>query len=81
MEKIFPDYSVYGFPSSQFMNDQFFEWGANMNLFDFELLTFVVKQAGFSECIRVSEKDFLSSFPEFSERNDDDHSLYVKAIK
>ena len=67
--------------SSNCMNAIFFEWGWNMNLFDFPLLREVLRRAGFEDCRRVDEDDLLERFPDFPPRRDDFQSLYVLAVK
>lgn len=76
-----PGFSLGGYPDSHYMNAIFFEWGRNMNLFDFPLLREVLRRAGFEECRRVDEYEFLERFPGFPPRRDDFQSLYVLAIR
>jgi predicted SAM-dependent methyltransferase len=76
-----PDYSLNGAPVQHFINDLFHQNGEHRNLFDIELLTWALKQAGFSCVQRVIEADLLAAYPEFPPRCDDFHSLYVLAIK
>jgi predicted SAM-dependent methyltransferase len=76
-----PWFNVGDYPSSQYMNEVFFESGSNMNLFDFRLLKYVLGRAGFDDCVRVDEKDLLERFPDFPPRRDDYQSLYVRATK
>ena len=68
------------FPTQQTINFLFHQNGEHKNLFDFELLSWVLERSGFSNCQRVSETEFMNRFPEFPLRNDDYQSLYVKAI-
>lgn len=68
-------------PSQQIINEFFNQGGEHKNLFDFELLSFLVKQAGFSACFEESEDSFLASVPGFPSRNDNDVSIYVKCVK
>lgn len=74
-----PAYTLEGMPSSQMMNDFFHQHGEHVNLFDFPLLKWTLEQSGYEGVRRVSEEDLLSRFPEFPPRNDEAHSLYVKA--
>ena len=76
-----PDFSLEGYPDSHYLNAIFFEWGRNMNLFDFPLLREVLRRAGFEECRRMDEYELLERFPAFPPRRDDFQSLYVLAVK
>lgn len=76
-----PGFNMKGYPDSQYMNVIFFEWGRNQNLFDFPLLNFVLRRAGFEDGRRASERDLLKRFPDFPPRRDDYQSLYVCAAK
>jgi len=76
-----PDYSLNGAPVQHFINDLFHQNGEHRNLFDIELLTWALTQAGFSCVQRVIEADLLAAYPEFPPRRDDFQSLYVIAIK
>ena len=66
-------------PPQQMVNAVFHQSGQHKNLFDFELLKWALSQGGIDNCERVREQDLLSRFPEFPLRNDDFHSLYVRA--
>ena len=66
-----------GTPPQQIVNLIFHQWGQHRNLYDFELLTWMLRNAGFGLCDRTEESAFLHRFPGFPARNDDDHSLYV----
>ncbi len=72
------NWSLNGFPSQHFMNDLFKHSGAHRNLFDFELLEWMLLEAGFSKVERTEEKDLLTNFPEIPKRGDDKQALYVK---
>jgi len=76
-----PDFDMKGYPDSQFMNELFYDSGWNMNEFDLPLLDHVLHKAGFDQCRRVDERDFLERFPDFPPRRDDYPSLYVRVIK
>ena len=76
-----PDFDMKGYPDSQFMNELFYDSGWNMNEFDLPLLDHVLQKAGFDQCRRVGERDFLERFPDFPPRRDDYPSLYVRVIK
>ena len=70
-----------GVPSQHFVNLLFDQSGEHKNLFDLELLTWLLETHGFSDVVRKTESDFLTRFPEFPPRRDDFHSLYVRAKK
>jgi predicted SAM-dependent methyltransferase len=66
-------------PSQHFINWLFHQGGEHQNLFDLDLLAWVMREAGFQSCTRVAEADLLARFPEFPVRGDDLQSLYVRA--
>ncbi|HUP59834.1 MAG TPA: methyltransferase domain-containing protein [Thermoanaerobaculia bacterium] len=68
-----------GMPSQHFVNWLFHQGGEHRNLYDLELLSWALGEAGFASRERVDEKALLSRFPEFPIRNDDFQSLYVLA--
>ena len=74
-----PKYGLGVVPSSQFINELFYQSGEHKNLFDLELLDWALRSTGFVSVTRVSEADLLARFPEFPARNDDAQSLYVTA--
>lgn len=80
-KKRFPNYTLRGFPTQQLINELFHQQGEHQNLFDFELLEWLLIQAGFVNCRKSDESDFLYANPDFPCRNDDDVSLYVCAVK
>lgn len=66
-------------PSVQMINRSFHQSGEHKNLFDFELLAWALREAGFSDCVRVVEADLLDAHPDVPRRGDDAHTLYVRA--
>jgi predicted SAM-dependent methyltransferase len=68
-----------GMPTQHFVNRLFHQSGAHKNLFDFALLEWTLRQAGFINCERANEAALLARFPGFPARNDDFQSLYVSA--
>jgi predicted SAM-dependent methyltransferase len=68
-----------GVPTQHFVNWLFHQGGEHKNLFDFELLSWALREAGFVSCNRVTEAVLLGRFPEFPPRFDDLQSLYVVA--
>jgi len=67
-------------PAQQVINAHFYQDGEHQNLFDLELLRWVLKQAQLENIEQVTEENFLKRFPEFPRADDEDHSLYVKII-
>ncbi|MFF2812862.1 class I SAM-dependent methyltransferase [Streptomyces sp. NPDC058000] len=76
-----PEYSLGGAPVQQFINDLFQARGRHRNLFDLELLTWALGQAGFLAVERIEEADLLAAHPGFPPRHDDEQSLYVRVCK
>jgi predicted SAM-dependent methyltransferase len=76
-----PAFSLHGLPPSHMVNVLFHQAGEHVNLFDFDLLSHLLRTAGFSQVTRVRESDLLKRFPGFPARNDDGLSLYVCATK
>ncbi|OKH98993.1 glycosyl transferase family 2 [Streptomyces sp. CB02923] len=76
-----PDYTLGGVPVQHFINDLFQARGRHRNLFDFELLSWALGQAGFGPVERIVEADLLAAHPGFPPRHDDRQSLYVVAGK
>lgn len=79
--KRYPPAWLERLPSQQIINEFFNQGGEHKNLFDFEFLSMLVRQAGFRECHEESEATFLKRVPDFPPRLDDDVSLYVKCVK
>lgn len=77
----YPDWAgvMKGVPPSHMVNHLFHQMGQHKNLLDFDLLAWVLDQAGFVKCQRVNEQMLRDRFPEFPIRNDDWQSLYVRA--
>lgn len=73
-------YDHGGLPDQHVINSHFYQEGEHQNLFDFELLKWVLAQVRLYNVQLVTEKTFLNKFPEFPRANDEDHSLYVKVI-
>jgi predicted SAM-dependent methyltransferase len=80
-KKRYPNYKIEGYPSSKVVNEIFYQSGEHKNLFDFDLIYYVLKNIGFKNVIQIQEKDLLQKFKEFPIRNDDEQSLYVFASK
>jgi SAM-dependent methyltransferase len=68
-------------PPQNVVNTSFYERGLHKNLFDFDILAWVLKRCGFTTVARVAEHDLLERFPDFPPRNDDLESLYVRCVK
>ena len=76
-----PDWNFGDYPSQHFVNDMFHQGLEHRNLFDFELLEWVLNQVGYDHVTRLEEKDLIDAYPEFPPRNDDYQSVYVNASK
>lgn len=70
---------IEGMPTSHIVNVLFHQGNEHKNLYDFELLRWTLQQSGFTDVERQTEEKFLTRFPEFPERRDDFHALYVRA--
>jgi predicted SAM-dependent methyltransferase len=75
-----PDFNLGGAPSSQMANHLFHQDGEHVNLFDWPLLEWILREAGFSGVRRVTEADLLARFPGFPERRDESQTIYVAAV-
>jgi len=75
-----PEYSLGEIPVVHLINDLFHQWGEHKNLFDFELLEWSLRNAGFVEIERVSEASLLRGHPGFPPRLDDLQALHVRAL-
>lgn len=76
----FPSYSLEDAPTCHMINELFHQRGEHKNLFDFELLAWMLDKADFTDARRVEEADLLSRFPEFPVRKDGAQTIYVTAI-
>ncbi len=75
----FKNFDMNDIPSQHFINKLFHQEGQHKNLFDFEMIKWMLMKNNFINFQRVAEKDLLKSMPEFPIRNDDEQSVYVKA--
>lgn len=79
-EGIAPHYFIdKGVPYQHVINILFNQDGEHKNLFDFELLSWALRKAGFDDIREMTEQDFSGEFPEFPARNDELQTLYVLA--
>ncbi|MBL4586800.1 MAG: methyltransferase domain-containing protein [Flavobacteriales bacterium] len=76
-----PDFSLGTMPSQHIINHLFHQDGEHKNLYDFELLEWALKKAGFSSVEEVDESRLRKRFSEFPERNDGFVCMYVMAKK
>ena len=76
----FPNYNMGDMPSEYFINELFYQRGEHKNLFDYKLLNWILESCGFENIIQKTEDDFQRRFPEFPRRNDEEQSIYIKAI-
>jgi len=76
------DFSLNGMPTVHMINHLFHQGGEHKNLFDFELLEFLLIKSGFTSVERINEELFLDRIDcDFPVRGDSWISLYVEAIK
>jgi hypothetical protein len=68
-------------PSSNMFNSIVYQGHEHRNIFDFDLLKWLLDHAGFRAVTRISEADLLADFPEIPQRLDDAQTLYVVASK
>lgn len=68
-------------PSQQIVNYLFHQMREHRNLFDFELLEWALKHAGFSKVTKTNELELMENEPDVAKRDDDDISLYIFAEK
>ena len=80
-KKRFSNYSTEGFPSAFVVNEIFYQKGEHKNLFDFELLRFLLQKVGFNQIEEVDEIQLVKRFGEFAFRNDAEQTIYVKETK
>lgn len=78
-QRRFPNWDLGGAPDVQMMNELFHQHGSHKNLFDLELLTWALQQAGFADVEPADEPMMLTRFPEFPKRDDGEQTLYVVA--
>lgn len=67
-------------PQSQMINSIFYQGGQHRNLFDYALLDWTLRPAGFENTSQVTEADLLDRFPEFPRRDDSRQAIYMRAI-
>jgi hypothetical protein len=63
------------------INELFHQHGEHKNLFDFNLLSYVLEKCGFKRVQEITESTFLQKYPSFPSRNDEEQSLYICARK
>ncbi|MGI8875692.1 MAG: class I SAM-dependent methyltransferase [Egibacteraceae bacterium] len=73
------DYEVGPLPVQAVVNHLFHQRGQHKNLFDSELIGWLLAEAGFVGCEILGERQFLDDYPAFPARGDDGLSLYVRA--
>ncbi|HEY2343316.1 MAG TPA: hypothetical protein VGH90_09820 [Chthoniobacteraceae bacterium] len=67
-------------PPSHFVNDLFHQRGEHKLLYDWPLMEWMLREAGFSEIRRIDERTLVEE-QHVPWRHDDAQALYVKAIK
>jgi predicted SAM-dependent methyltransferase len=76
-----PDFSLDGAPSQHFVNVLFHQGGQHCNLFDVDLLQWLLDRAGFREIERRNEPAMREELPAVPVRGDDAVAVYVRALK
>jgi predicted SAM-dependent methyltransferase len=76
-----PDQSWGEAPLAQLVNEVFHQSGEHENLYDLELLRWMLEREGFDDVERVDGARLLERFPGFPPRPDELLSLRVKAIR
>jgi predicted SAM-dependent methyltransferase len=78
--RLFPKSKDCPEPPQHVINSVFHQEGEHKNLFDFDLLRYACETSGFGECQQLTEADFLKQYPDFPPRDDDWHTIYVRAV-
>lgn len=73
------DVELGSVPVQAVINHLFHQRGQHKNLFDRELIGWLLDEAGFASCDVLDEQALLRDHPEFPARGDDALSLYVRA--
>ena len=69
------------FPVQHRINFFFHQWGEHRNLYDFEMVTWALHNAGFEEIRRVSEEELIGNYPEVPARENKETALIVVAVR
>ncbi len=75
------NFSMNGVPDQHIINILFHQNYEHRNLFDFELLKWLMEKTGFSNITKESESSFNTRCPDIPQRHDDYMALYVKGFK
>ena len=81
LKRHWPHAFAKGFPTQHRINFFFHQWGKHRNLYDLEMVTWALHNAGFKEVQRVSEADLIRIYPEIPPRENDKTSLIVSALR
>ena len=75
----YPKFNMDNIPPQHFINKLFHQSGQHKNLFDFEMIVWMLEKNSFVDCKKITEAELLSRLPNFPKRNDDFQSVYVTA--
>lgn len=73
-------FDVHKMPTQFMVNLYMHQFSQHKNLYDREIMTWILEKAGFTKVERVKEADFLAACPDFAARKDDAESLYVCCV-
>jgi predicted SAM-dependent methyltransferase len=77
----FSSFSLKGFPESHYLNILWHQNGEHKNLFDFDLLNFILRSQGFINVNEITETELIKEFDEIKPRFDGEHTIIVTAEK
>jgi len=77
--EFYPQYDLKGRPISQLVNDLFHQRGEHMNLFDFDMLEWMLADAGFIDIRETTQAELRERLPEVPARVDELETIYVFA--
>jgi len=67
-------------PIAQILNECFFQGTEHRNIFDFDLLKWILETAGYVDVTRISDAEFAAQVPDFIKRADGFEVLAVRAV-
>lgn len=73
-------FDVHKMPVQHMVNMYMHQFSQHKNLYDYELMTWILTKSGFMKVERKTEADFLKVCPKFAARKDDAESIYVRCI-
>lgn len=73
-------FDVHKMPVQFMVNLYMHQFSQHRNLYDYEIMKWILEKAGFTNVERKKEAEFLKVCPKFAERKDDAESLYVRCV-